>query len=112
MDSKNFAIGVLCTTATILLVGVVLVYSQPEPAMAAGVSVSGGDYTLSVASLDRTDEELVYVIDTPQEKMLVYRFDTNKQRVEIVKAFDLHQIREAAAAELDPSKKPPAGRRP
>ena len=74
MDSKNFAIGVLSTTATILLVGVILVHSRSNEAQADGMTASGGGYIVTVGNLTQHDEELVYVVDTSTDKMAVYRF--------------------------------------
>ena len=71
MNSRNFAIGVLSTTATMLLVGVVLLYSRPQAVRADGMTASGGGYVMTVGNLTRNDEEIVYVLDTSTDKMLV-----------------------------------------
>ncbi|MBN1512717.1 MAG: hypothetical protein JXB13_11945 [Phycisphaerae bacterium] len=74
MSSKDFAIGVLCTTGTILLVGLLILHSQTQPAMAAGVGVQAGDYVMAVGKVDdRTD--VLYVIDTGVNGMNSYYFD-------------------------------------
>jgi hypothetical protein len=97
MDQRNFAIGVLSTTAVILLVGVVMVASRPSPVEAAGMTATGGDYIVSVGTSSQTDEEYVYVVDVPSQKMLVYRFDANRGNVDIVQAVDLSKLRDDAA---------------
>ena len=96
MDSKNFAIGVLSTTATILLVGVVLLYSRPDDVRADGMTASGGGYIVTVGSLTQNDEELVYVIDASTDKMIVYRFDGNRRQIELVQGIDFAELKRAS----------------
>lgn len=103
MDQKNFAIGVLSTTAAIMLVGLVLIGSQPATVDAAGMTASGGEYIMTIGTTPQTDEEYLYVIDTGMQKMLVYRFDANKAAVDMVQGIDLSQFRQTTG-------QPPAGR--
>ena len=42
MDSKNFAIGILSTTAVILLAALVIIHTRPDPAFASGVTTTSG----------------------------------------------------------------------
>ena len=105
MDSKNFAIGVLSTTAMVLLVGLIVIQSRPTPVRAHGMTAQGGDYVMTVGALDQRDEDLIYIIDAPAEKMIAYRFDARTKRIEIVQGADLAQMRSAAAP---PKKKPPS----
>lgn len=97
MDSKDFAIGVLSTTAVVLLVGIVVVQSAPQSVRADGMTVAGGDYVITVGARTQTDEDYVYVIDVPAEKMIAYRFDTGKHQIEIVQGLDLSLLRQAPA---------------
>ena len=101
MNSRNFAIGVLSTTATILLVGVVLLYSRPDDVRADGMTASGGGYVVTVGSLTQNDEELVYVIDATTDKMIAYRFDGNRRLIELVQGVDLAEL-EGASTPTDP----------
>lgn len=110
MDSKNFAIGVLSTTALILLVGLIVIQSRPAPVRADGMTTHGGDYVMTVGALNRPDEDLLYIIDAPAEKMIAYRFDARTQRIEIVQGTDLAQMRSASAPAK--RKKSPSRRRP
>jgi len=114
MDSKNLAIGVLSTTAVILLVGLILVQNQPQPALAVGMNAQGGDYLLTTGQLS-SSRELLYVIDAAQEKMLVYGFDINKQKIEVVsQPVDLAKMRSKTGGEDDedsPDTSAPAQRR-
>jgi len=96
MDSKNFAIGVLSTTATILLVGVILLYSRTDIVRADGMTASGGGYVVTVGNLTWNDEELVYVIDATTDKMIVYRFDGNRRQIELVQGIDFSEMKRAS----------------
>ena len=96
MDSRNFTIGVLSTTATILLVGIVLLYSRPDEVRAGGMTTSGGRYVVTVGSLTQADEELVYVLDTSADKMVVYRFDGNRRQIEILQGIDLAELQKTS----------------
>jgi len=96
MDSKNFTIGVLSTTATILLVGVILVHSRSNEALANGMTTSGGGYAVTVGNLTQHDEELVYVIDSSTDKMIVYRFDGSRHQIELVQGIDFAEMKRAS----------------
>lgn len=97
MDSKNFAIGMLSTTAVILFVGLAVIHSRPAPVYADGMTVRGGDYEVTVGALDQDDEELVYIIDAAQQRMIAYRFNSTTERIEIVTGVELANLREQAA---------------
>ena len=115
MNSKNFAIGILSTTAAILLVGILIIHSRPAPVMASGVTESGGSYVLTVGTFTINDEELLFVINAPAEKMITYRFNTGRGQIEIADKIDLRQMREAsapAAPQQKPKPKRRGGRRP
>ena len=105
MDRKDFAIGVLSTTGAILLVGLVLVQTQPKAAFGDGMTVSGGGYTLTVGRVGPADEELVYVIDHAAEKMVSYRFNFQRAQIETVQGIDLGQLRREGTQPAQPGKK-------
>lgn len=105
MDSKNFTIGILSTTAVILLVGLLLLNGDTAPAWGSGMTTDAGDYVLSVGQYASPDEELVYIIDTPGERLIAYRFDGGRQRIEIVQGIDLSELRQS-------SNQPPRPRAP
>lgn len=112
MDSKNFAIGILSTTALIMLVGLLVINTRPEPVWADGMTTSGGDYVLTVGAVSTSDEEYLYVIDAPSGKLIAYRFDAGRQRIEIVQGIDLSGLREPAGQATPPSgKRGSTGRR-
>jgi hypothetical protein len=96
MDNRNFVIGILSTTAVMLLVGLIVVNTRPVPARADSMTVVSGDYVLTVGGLTQIDEDMLYVIDNPEAKMIVYRFDTRRGKIAIVQGIDLAEIRKAA----------------
>ncbi len=114
MDPRNFAIGVLSTTATILLVGVVLLFSRPDDVRAGGMTASGGGYIVTVGSLTQNDEELVYVIDASTDKMIAYRFDGNRRQIELVQGIDFAELKRAStpADPQQPAQPKPRTRQP
>jgi hypothetical protein len=104
MDSKNFAIGVLSTTAVILFVGLLVVQSRPEPAYAFGMNAQGGDYLLTTGQMQPA-EELLYVIDAASQKMLVYRFDINTRQIIRASGEDLDKLRQRTGDSSDTTKR-------
>ena len=112
MDSKNFTIGILSTTAAILLVGVLIIHSRPAPVLASGLTATAGDYVLTVGTFTLNDEEYVYVIDAPEQKMIMYRFDVARGSIEVSDHKDLAAVRDAATqASQQPGQKSKSGKR-
>ncbi len=111
MDSRNFTIGILSTTAIILLAAV-LVFQAPQPTVLAdGMAIIKDDYVLSVGAATRNDEDLVYIIDSVTERLGVYRFNTSRKQIELVQGISMAEMRSSA----DPSAKnptPPKPKRP
>ena len=95
MDSRNLAVGVLSTTAVILIVGLAIIHTRPTPAQADGMTVALGDYLMTVGSATQVDEELVFLIDVPEQKMIIYRFDASRHQIDIVQGVNLSEMREA-----------------
>lgn len=106
MNSKDYAIGILSTTAVILLVGLVIIQTRPEPVFASGMTAWGGDYLVSVGRVQKTEEDLLYVIDTAEQKLIVYACDLVSGRVGITDQVDLRKLRESSAS---PPAQPPRG---
>ncbi|UCF32368.1 MAG: hypothetical protein JSV78_08525 [Phycisphaerales bacterium] len=98
MDSKNFAIGVLSVTAVILLVGILVIHSMPTPAAASGMTQTGGNYVMSVGRLN-VNEEVLYVIDSSDAKVLLYAFDIARKQIVPQSGIDLNEYRQAAAGQ-------------
>lgn len=96
VDSRDFTIGLLTVTAVVLFSALVLLGTRPAPAVADGMTTSGGDYVVTVGGVGVTDEEYVYVLDVPMERLIAYRFDTSKKQIAIAHGVDLSEIRSAA----------------
>ncbi len=106
MTSKDFAIGVLSTTAVILLVGLLVILSRPTTAFASGMTASVGRYVLTVGNVQIGNEELLYVLDTADQKMIAYRFNGAQKKIVPVWGDDL-----AKSDDNTPTKGPKKGRR-
>ena len=106
MDPKNFAIGLLSTTAVILFVGLLVIQTRPEPVYASSMNAQGGDYLLTTGQLSDT-EELLYLIDARNQVLVIYRFDLNQKRVTITQRKDLSKL---AATEERQAPTEPTGR--
>ncbi len=108
VDSKDLAIGILSTTAAILLVGLLILNTRPEPAWADGMTTTGGGYVVTVGSAT-PDEEYVYVLNSPAERLIAYRFNSSNQQIEVAQGIDLSELRAGAAGQPT---SPQRGRRP
>ncbi|MCP4593568.1 MAG: hypothetical protein GY842_22755 [bacterium] len=100
MDNKSFAIGVLSITTVILLVGLLVIHSQPQPAFAsAGPGIESGDYVVATGQF-LPDEHLLYVVDSISQRLVVYRFDVrSKKTFNLVHGEDLALLRERTASQ-------------
>ncbi len=96
MDAKNLTIGVLTVTAAILFVGLVVVNTIDVPAAYGfAQSMQGGDY-LVVTGQQRSERELIYVIDAGgrAERLGAYVFDRDRGELHLVgEPFDLNRLR-------------------
>ncbi len=94
MDTKTFTIGILTTTAVILLTALVILQTLPQPAVASGgMTVTGGDFVMTVGRDSSGDQEFVYVIDGSSQRLIVYRFDTARKQIQIAQGLDLGELR-------------------
>lgn len=80
LDGRTFAIGILSITACVLLVGYLLLATQPTPAYATGQVDRGGDYILATEQLSSSQEGVI-VIDTAARRMSLYILDMNQHRL-------------------------------
>ncbi|MBK8267917.1 MAG: hypothetical protein IPK83_06270 [Planctomycetes bacterium] len=91
-DNRNFLIGVLSITATILFVGLLVVTSVgPTPAMAIGQLDRGGDYIMVTGQFTE-NSELVYVVDAAAKRMIGYSYETTTRDFVLWNATDLARI--------------------
>lgn len=91
LDGKTFAIGVLSITACILLVGFLVVTLNPQPALATGQLDRGGDYVILTQQISSSNEGVV-LIDCAANRLLLYAFDYNNKRLEILDGLDLTRM--------------------
>ena len=80
MDSKNMTIAVLSVTAVALFCTLVLMYSSTGSVAWADTVDRGGDYVLVTGAFSDTDEAL-YVIDGLNDRLNVYQYDQNRNRI-------------------------------
>lgn len=95
MNSKDLTIGVLSTTAVILLVGLLVIQAQPESALAAGMTTTAGPYGLTVGVASINDEEVLFVTDNSKQKMVIYRFNNSSAKMEVIQGIDLAELRKS-----------------
>lgn len=88
LSGKDFAIGLLSTTATILLVGVLMLNSQVEQVSAGPMTETAGEYVLTVATKTQNDEEVLFLVNVPKDKLIAYRFDVAKSSIETLSGID------------------------
>ena len=91
MDRKDFAIGILSTTAVILSVTLVFLLRTPQTVHASGMGDRGGDYIMLSGQMWE-NEELLYVIDTALDRMIAYRFDRRQGQMVVAQGTDLKQL--------------------
>ena len=80
MDQKNLTIGILSTTAVILIVGLILAQPNPDRAYADSMNARGGDYIVTTGQL-QANEEVLYVINASTQQMVAYQFDINRMKI-------------------------------
>ena len=108
IDNKEFAIGILSTTAVILAVALVVIGTRPEPVRADGMTTGSGPYVLTTGGVSLADEEYLYVLHTPSQKIIAYRFDATRRQIGMVSGLDLAEV---AQNQADQSQQKPRGRR-
>lgn len=112
LTGKDFAIGLLSTTATILLVGILLLNNQIESAVAGPMTENTGEYVVTVATKTQNDEEVLFVVNVPTEKMIAYRFDTARQTIEILNGMDHGTLKNQAGQNQNQNQRGRGYRRP
>lgn len=106
MDNRNFTIGVLSTTAVVLLAALAVILSQSDSASASGLTTNAGAYILTVGSVSVNDEELLYVTQVSSRRIAIYRFDNGTRKIDLADGIDLNALAQPGA------KAQPGGRRP
>lgn len=91
MNNQNVTIGVLTVTATILLVGLLLMgmIGQQEARAFAQID-RGGDYIL-VTSQWRADREVLWVFDARSQVLGLYYFDPRTTRLDLIDVLPMRE---------------------
>jgi hypothetical protein len=98
MNSKDFAIGVLTVTATVLLTTVLLLtVLTPKPVQAYAQLDEGAGYTMLTVLVSDTTE-LLNVIDHAAGLMNLYRYDINVNKLLPLQQIPLSSVQAATAA--------------
>lgn len=83
IDGKTFAIGVLAVTASVLLVGFLLIASTPQPAYAIGMNDRGGDFIMVTQQISNSVEAVV-IIDAAAQRLNMYALDPNNKKLALL----------------------------
>jgi hypothetical protein len=75
-DKKTFAIGILCLTATLLLLGN---YFAPTPAIAT-TTIKDRDFSM-VTAAQQTGGDALYLLDNRSGKVAVYAYDPQRREI-------------------------------
>jgi hypothetical protein len=91
-NNENLVIGVLSITATILLVGLILVLAGSENQALAfsGGNDRGGDYVMATGQFS-SSTDLVFVTDAAANRMNIYGYDRTTRELRLYDAHDLHK---------------------
>ena len=88
-DNRNLLIGLLSITATILLVGVlVLSNAGQNQAFAFGQLDRGGDYVMLTGQFSQ-NSELVYITDAAAQRLNVYSYEPTTRQFVLWQSIDL-----------------------
>lgn len=86
-DTQTITIAILAVSAVVL--GALVVGTMTEPVQAADSARQGNYLITSVRA--SSSRELVYVINIPQQGVIVYGLDTGKNEIVQVAGMDLRQ---------------------
>jgi len=88
-DTRNITIAVLCVTATILAVALILMHLSTKAC--ADTPVAGGDYIM-VTGAYSSAVDILYVVDQRQGKLNAYAVDRTRNRFEPREQIDLRKL--------------------
>ena len=98
MNNKDFMIGVLTVTATVLLTAVVLLtVLAPKPVQALGMLDQGLGYTMFTVQVADTTQQL-HVINHAAGLMNIYNYDINNNRLQPVQQIPLPPVQTPVSA--------------
>lgn len=91
IDNRSLSIGVLCITACVLFVGLLLTPAQERVAYAEGQSVRSGDFHMTTF---RTAEnrEAIAVTDAAARMVIIYGWDGADRELVLLSRYDLSRF--------------------
>ena len=95
-DPRNITITLLCVSAVVLATLVVTMHTS-EPARAAGISASAGEYIMFTGEVTATTD-MLYVIDLTKKRMNAYHFDPMENIIKLQDQVDLAKAFRATGA--------------
>ena len=95
-DPRNITITLLCVSAAVLAALVVTMHTS-EPAQAAGISASAGEYIMFTGEITATTD-MLYVIDLTKKRMNAYHFDPMENTIKLQDQVDLAKAFRAPGA--------------
>jgi hypothetical protein len=94
---QDLAVGVLGVTAVLLLVGIIIVQTLSAPAAHAfAQTAQSGDYLVATGQFQES-VEYIYVVDAAAQRMIAYRYDFNRKKLDAVDGVDLSKLTPPAA---------------
>jgi len=87
-DTRNITIAVLCVTATILTVALVMMHRSDAY---ADTPVAGGDYIM-VTGAYSSSTDILYVVDQRSGRLNAYVIDRTRNRFEPREQIDLRKL--------------------
>lgn len=93
-DHHRLTLGVLSITATVLLVGVLVVSFANRTAVAIGQIDRGGDYIMLTMQFFSSLENIV-VTDAATQRIVVYGWDQNSRKLNAWTQFELKRLKDA-----------------
>ena len=85
-QGKNQWMLGLSIFAALLLALLIVLNAFPQAR--ASVTISSGDYSAASASVS-SSKDYIYVVDNPTRRLIVYRYDRNGKKIDVVDTRDL-----------------------
>lgn len=85
VDGKSLAIGILSVTATILMVGLLILATVARPAYGIGMLDRGSQYIMLTQQVSNSGEAVV-IIDAEAERMGVYALNPSTKKIVLLQS--------------------------
>jgi hypothetical protein len=92
MTGKDFTIGALSVSAAVMFTGLMVIGTlSPRPAMGIGQTATAGDYIVTTSQIDDLSE-LVYVLNTEAQRLVIYGINPLTGIPELVQQIDVQPL--------------------